>query len=818
MAALDGSALWEELLRPDGKGLYAYAEDWARELIPDGTEEEIHAQAEAFVEAFFSMFAEIDTTIMDADGKIAAGMEGVVDTMRQGVHAAQAQASKLESAYKTLHADTLARTEAQAGLSKMLELAGAGDAAGVMSTFEALSTEAIEAITAAMPELIDALMDGSYAAEDFETAIIRLKEAENQAGEEAWKDYFDQTADGLKAQSALWCEAMRGIIREVSAAEDREAAFYQALIHLSDAGLDISGMLDQYGMLAVQLLNGASSADELYAALSRMERLNTLQLDLTQADALSKAAKAIDPSEPGYDPLAALESYALLEASYEELTALQRGSAEYIARAKELTAQTTKEVYEQASVYGIITDLQARSIQAAASAQRSRRFDRIEENSYAGGVGYLESAVLQAQAAGQDVTQAWNAALAELDAAGYLEDMCALFGDISGLALECGGNVGLIIERLYEMRQAAQEISLSDMAQELRREREANQADTHGYQEQVDSLSEAFGEGGVEGVEAAMAIWNSFDETLQQSIAETYPSLVLALDEANRAAGELSEGVGELESAEGGLSDASKAAEKKVEALGKELGSARQTASARYFKNTARAIEDLKHGAIDASEAFGDYNKEAEAAVEANEQYEKASKRMASGAKVTADEVDTLAQYLGNLDPQWLLDNWDQVGPMMAAALAEGEAAFNRLNEAAFITITGTSVADFSALTAGLISVKNLAADAVEALIATGQWTLETITLPQEGAQWDPISGTWNISRMNTGQSVLRYTGSNPLRSGSSGKSSGSGSGGGGKGGGGGSSSTSVSKATEKLLDKMEAEQSLEEHRRKLAQ
>ena len=37
MAALEDSSLWAELLAPGGKGLYQYAGDWARELIPDGT-------------------------------------------------------------------------------------------------------------------------------------------------------------------------------------------------------------------------------------------------------------------------------------------------------------------------------------------------------------------------------------------------------------------------------------------------------------------------------------------------------------------------------------------------------------------------------------------------------------------------------------------------------------------------------------------------------------------------------------------------------------------------------------------------------------
>ena len=305
MAALEDSSLWAELLAPEGKGLYQYAEDWARALIPDGTMEEVQAQAQAFVEAFFAMFADIDASIMDADGRIATGMEGIVATMRQAAHDAQAEASKLETAYRSLHADSIAREEVARGLQGMMEYARWGDTKNVSSIFEGLSTQAIDAIAAAMPELIDKLMEGTYAAEDFEAALAKLKEAETEAGKNAWQDYFHSTADGLREQSALWGEAMRGIIAEVAAADDRAGAFYKALMRLSDEGLDVSGLLAQYGALAVALLDGSASAEELYASLARLGELEALQIDLEQADALSGAAKSIDPANESYDPLAA---------------------------------------------------------------------------------------------------------------------------------------------------------------------------------------------------------------------------------------------------------------------------------------------------------------------------------------------------------------------------------------------------------------------------------------------------------------------------------------------------------------------------------
>ena len=61
------------------------------------------------------------------------------------------------------------------------------------------------------------------------------------------------------------------------------------------------------------------------------------------------------------------------------------------------------------------------------------------------------------------------------------------------------------------------------------------------------------------------------------------------------------------------MDDASRDAGKRIEALGKELDGAQKSASSRYFKQTARAIEDLKDGAIDVADAFGEFNAEAEA-------------------------------------------------------------------------------------------------------------------------------------------------------------------------------------------------------------
>lgn len=54
------------------------------------------------------------------------GMDGIIDTMRQAVYDAQAETSKIAAAYQPLHADSLARNEATAGLKSMIGLAGSG--------------------------------------------------------------------------------------------------------------------------------------------------------------------------------------------------------------------------------------------------------------------------------------------------------------------------------------------------------------------------------------------------------------------------------------------------------------------------------------------------------------------------------------------------------------------------------------------------------------------------------------------------------------------------------------------------------------------
>lgn len=241
------------------------------------------------------------------------------------------------------------------------------------------------------------------------------------------------------------------------------------------------------------------------------------------------------------------------------------------------------------------------------------------------------------------------------------------------------------------------------------------------------------------------------------------------------------------------------------EKLRKEARKLRRENTAKYFKDTVKATYDLEDGTKTVEEAYTDFRKEAEKATEANEEYAAASEKVAEGTEVAAEDIQTLSDYLG-MAPETIIKNWDVAGRMLANSLSEGEAALHSLNEAAFINITGTSSADFSALSNGLMLVTAQAQDVVDALRATGQWELETIELPQEAKYWIPnadgTGGSWGTVTAKAGAKVLRYTGSK-LGTSTGGNTSGGNTSGGGGGGGGGNSKVDNTADEKNLVDNM---------------
>ena len=155
-------------------------------------------------------------------------------------------------------------------------------------------------------------------------------------------------------------------------------------------------------------------------------------------------------------------------------------------------------------------------------------------------------------------------------------------------------------------------------------------------------------------MEAAVEAWKSISPDIQAAIQKDYPQLVKILTDAELKTGDLAN---------------------ETAALQKELSSGKFNASTRYFTNTAKAIQSLTKYETTAADAMATFNSEAENAVKAQAEYREASVKLSKGTEVAAEDVQNLATFLGFITPDALLDSWDQVGPMLSAALAEGEEA-----------------------------------------------------------------------------------------------------------------------------------------------
>ena len=334
--------------------------------------------------------------------------------------------------------------------------------------------------------------------------------------------------------------------------------------------------------------------------------------------------------------------------------------------------------------------------------------------------------------------------------------------------------------------------ALSEMAQKIRDEFGLSEASDNGFQAQIDALNQAMAEGGIA---KAVEVWGQFGEEMQNAIAEQFPSLVVALDDASKATDDL----------DGSLDN-----------VNRELKSITKNNATRYFKNTAQSISGLTNNATKAADAYASFYSEAEKAVTAQSEYLTATDKLADGVELASDDVETLSEFLGFVTPDALLQNWDQVGPMLAAAIGEGTDALNRLNEAAFINITGVSSADFSNIMNGLLAVQDEAEATVQALLATGQWTIEEQDVDQSMPIWFMSNGqiSYVDAHATAKYKLLKPTGANPFKGAKSSYAKGNGSSGGGGGGGGGSSKGMTE--VQRMLDRMAQIQAIQNHTKSL--
>lgn len=327
-----------------------------------------------------------------------------------------------------------------------------------------------------------------------------------------------------------------------------------------------------------------------------------------------------------------------------------------------------------------------------------------------------------------------------------------------------------------------------------------NWAETNGYADQINELSNILE---TEGGAKALETWNSYDETIKDGINDTYPALIKRLREVEKAMDENGDATEAMGDAEKGL--------------GKELQKTQKYLKTKYFKDTAKATKDLEEGTISVTDAYDDFYDECDKVTKAMEDVDDVNTKMANGTDVTASDVSNLATVLG-MSAEDILANWSDIPGMMDAITSDaGYAmqALNALNEAAFIRITGTSVADFSALQNGLISVQNLAQDTIDLLIATGQWKVESRELNTEA--WVQEGDTWVPKFLKGKQDILVPTGGNPFKS--SGSSSNTDTGkktNGGGGGGGGKDKSSGMTEVERMLDLMEQRQAIQDAQKDL--
>ena len=256
---------------------------------------------------------------------------------------------------------------------------------------------------------------------------------------------------------------------------------------------------------------------------------------------------------------------------------------------------------------------------------------------------------------------------------------------------------------------------------------------------------------------------------------------------------------------------------KSAKNLAAELDNASRSANTRSFEKTNDAIQKLRNGTISATEAYDTFAAEVDKVTKAQEEIINANAAISKGTELTVSDINDLAGVLG-LTADQVLDDFPGAVDMFNDLIAAGgdlESVFNALNEAAFIRITGTSEADFSQIQNGLISVQGMAKETIDLLIATGQWTVETIKLNTE-AWVQQADGSWAQEWLTGYQQILKPTGNNPFKGRSSGTSSTkprrSGGGGGGSKdksddsdtGRGKSSTSNMATEVERMLDMME--------------
>lgn len=286
---------------------------------------------------------------------------------------------------------------------------------------------------------------------------------------------------------------------------------------------------------------------------------------------------------------------------------------------------------------------------------------------------------------------------------------------------------------------------------------EVNWAKANNFKDQIRQLDEANASGGIQ---AAIDLFNSWDDKMKQAVGTEYPAFILQMVKARKAMDEQGKETADLT--------------KETEGLSSALKTASKMNSVKYFKDSAKAIKQLSDGTISATDAYDTFNKEVNKVSKAYEDILDVQAKMEYNAKevnkdnkqkIDVADVTNLSSLLGMTADQIIQDFPAAVEMFDELTGSTGELMdmFNALNEAAFIRITGVSDVDFSNLENGLFAIRADAEDVIKALEATGQWEVTSVDLPQNAQIWDPFNKKWISSSAVASATVLKPTGNNPF-------------------------------------------------------
>lgn len=397
----------------------------------------------------------------------------------------------------------------------------------------------------------------------------------------------------------------------------------------------------------------------------------------------------------------------------------------------------------------------------------------------------------------------------------YIDSLIDARGNWSAVARDVDQAAEDIVNAA-ERTEGAAESWLEAQAKIAEINEEVNWAKSNNFEDQINQLQGAVESGGIQ---EAITVFNGWSTEMKDAIYKEYPEFIRILGNADKAIDEQGNATRDLTN--------------DTKDLNAALSKAESLNNVKHFTDSAKAIKQLSEGTISATDAYDIYTKDLNKVTKAYEDILDVQNKMAYNAKevnknnkqaIDAGDVSNLASLLDMTTEEILADFPAAVDMFNELTGSAGELTdiLNMLNDAAFVQITGTSDADFSAIEAGLIYVQNLADEAVAKLLDTGQWEVDTIQLNQKAALWnwdnnEKTKGHWSYPETIVGAQVLKPTGKNPFRGSStvtkkadtnqsSGRSGGSG------GGGGSSNKTTGQTEVEKTLDIMDQVHAIQEY------